>query len=367
MKATKLLHNFGQSLWLDNITRDLLNTGTLKRYIDDLSITGLTSNPTIFDHAIKNSKAYDAAIRERQGKSGEPLFFELALEDIIKAADLFRPTFDQTDGVDGWVSLEVSPVLAYDAASTLAAAKELRARAARPNVFIKIPGTKEGLPAIEEAIFAGIPVNVTLLFSREQYLAAADAFMRGIERRIAAGLKPDVASVASVFVSRWDGAVAGKVPPALNNQLGIADGESHLQSLPGAAGFASLAESIQRRRPAGNGCFGPAPAPRTLKPRTCSMSKHWRPHSPSTRCRNPRYSALADHGELGSIMSADGGDCETLLARFSQAGIKLEALAAQLQVEGAKAFVKSWNELLAVIASKSNALKKGEVHAISAH
>ena len=222
MKATKLLHNLGQSLWLDNITRDLLNCGTLKRYVDELSVTGLTSNPTIFDHAIKKSSAYDAAIRERQGESGEPLFFELALEDIIKAADLFRPTFDQTNGMDGWVSLEVSPVLAYDAASTLAAAKELRARAARPNVFIKIPGTKEGMPAIEEAIFAGIPVNVTLLFSREQYLAAADAYMRGIERRIAAGLKPDVASVASVFVSRWDGAVAGKVPPVLNNQLGIA-------------------------------------------------------------------------------------------------------------------------------------------------
>jgi len=224
MKATKLLHNLGQSLWLDNITRDLLNSGTLKRYIDELSVTGLTSNPTIFDHAIKNSRAYDAAIQERlaQGISGERLFFELAIEDIYRAADLFRPTFDQTNGMDGGVSLEVSPILAYDAASTLAAAKELRARAARPNVFIKIPGTKESLPAIEEAIFAGVPVNVTLLFSREQYLAAADAFMRGVERRIAAGLKPDVASVASVFVSRWDGAVAGKVPAALDNQLGIA-------------------------------------------------------------------------------------------------------------------------------------------------
>src|SRR6266404_6282106 len=224
MKATQLLHNLGQSLWLDNITRDLLNSGTLKRYIDDLSVTGLTSNPTIFDHAIKNSTAYDAAISRKLAKreSSEALFFELALEDIIRAADLFRPIFDETNGVDGWVSLEVSPLLAYDAASTLAAAKDLRARAARPNVFIKIPGTKEGIPAIEEAIFAGIPINVTLLFSREQYLAAADAFMRGIERRIAAGLKPDVGSVASVFISRWDGAVAGKVPSALNNELGIA-------------------------------------------------------------------------------------------------------------------------------------------------
>src|SRR5215470_10976304 len=224
MKPTGKLYDIGQSLWLDNITRDLLNSGTLKRYIDELSVTGLTSNPTIFDHAIKNSKAYDDAIIDRltKGKSGEPLFFELALEDITRAADLFRPIFDKTNGVDGWVSIEVSPMLAYDATSTLAAAKDLRTRAARPNVFIKIPGTKEGLPAIEEAIFAGIPVNVTLLFSREQYVAAADAFLRGIERRIAAGLKPDVASVASVFVSRWDAAVTGKVPAALNNQLGIA-------------------------------------------------------------------------------------------------------------------------------------------------
>src|SRR5229473_1464350 len=213
MKATQKLHDAGQSLWLDNITRRLLTSGTLRRYIDELTITGLTSNPTIFDHAIKNSQDYDDTIRQKlaQGKSGEALFFELALEDITRAADLFRPTFDKTNGVDGWVSLEVSPLLAYDASSTLAAARELRARAARPNVFIKIPGTNEGLPAIEEAIFAGIPINVTLLFSREHYVAAADAFLRGIERRIAGGLKPDVASVASVFVSRWDTAVSGKV------------------------------------------------------------------------------------------------------------------------------------------------------------
>src|SRR6266568_2450607 len=224
MKATELLHNLGQSLWLDNITRDLLNSGTLKRYLDELSVTGLTSNPTIFDHAIKNSTAYDAAIREKlsKGKSGEALFFELALEDITRAADLFRPVYDQTDGVDGWVSLEVSPLLAHDTASTLAAARDLHARAGRPNLFIKIPGTKEGLPAIEEAIFAGIPINVTLLFSSEQYLAAADAFMRGIQRRVAAGLQPAVASVASVFISRWDTAVQGKAPESLSNQLGIA-------------------------------------------------------------------------------------------------------------------------------------------------
>src|SRR5215468_10452683 len=224
MKATQLLHDLGQSLWLDNITRDILENGTLKRYIDELSVTGLTSNPTIFDHAIKNSTAYDAAIRKKvsEGKSGEALFFELAIEDLTRAADLFRPIWDRTNGVDGWVSLEVSPLLAYDTTSTLAAAKALHARAGRPNLYIKIPGTREGVPAIEEAIFAGVPINVTLLFSREQYVAAAEAFMRGIERRIAAGLKPEIGSVASVFVSRWDAAVAAKVPEALKNRLGIA-------------------------------------------------------------------------------------------------------------------------------------------------
>src|SRR5215468_99842 len=224
MKATRILHDLGQSLWLDNITRDLLESGTLNRYIDELSVTGLTSNPTIFDHAIKNSSAYDAAIRAkvREGQSGEELFFELALEDLTRAADLFRPVWERTRGVDGWVSLEVSPLLAHDTASTLAAARALHARAGRPNLLIKIPGTKEGLPAIEEAIFAGVPINVTLLFSREQYLAAADAFMRGIERRVATGLQPEVGSVASVFVSRWDAAVAAKVPEALKNRLGIA-------------------------------------------------------------------------------------------------------------------------------------------------
>src|SRR3954467_9179494 len=224
MKATETLHDDGQSLWLDNITRDLLQSGTLKRYISDLSVTGLTSNPTIFDHAIKNSSSYDAAIRNKakEGKSGEDLFFELAIEDVTRAADLLRPIWDRTHGVDGWVSLKVSPVLAHDTASTLAAAKALHARAGRPNLLIKIPGTKEGLPAIEETIFAGIPINVTLLFSPEQYRAAAEAYIRGIERRIDAGLNPKVGSVASVFVSRWDTAVAGKVPPELANRLGIA-------------------------------------------------------------------------------------------------------------------------------------------------
>ncbi|MGO9202396.1 MAG: transaldolase [Limisphaerales bacterium] len=359
MKATNLLHNLGQSLWLDNITRDLLNSGTLKRYIEDLSVTGLTSNPTIFDHAIKNSDAYDAAIRVRltQGKSGEPLFFELALKDIGQAADLFRPTFDQTNGMDGWVSLEVSPVLAYDAASTLAAAKELRARAARPNVFIKIPGTKEGLPAIEEAIFAGVPVNVTLLFSREQYLAAAEAFMRGVERRIAAGLDPDAASVASVFVSRWDGAVAGKVPAALNNQLGIAMANRAYKA------YRELLGSPRWQR-----AFNAGARPQRLlwastgakDPKASDVLYIKALAAPFTVNTMPEATllALADHGELGSIMTADGGDCEKVLSQFRQAGVNLEALAAQLQVEGAKSFVKSWDELLAVIASKSNALKR---------
>jgi transaldolase len=358
MKATQLLHNLGQSLWLDNITRDLLNSGTLKRYIDQLSVTGLTSNPTIFDHAIKNSAAYDAAIRDRlaQGKSGEPLFFELALEDIVRAADLFRPIFDKTDGVDGWVSLEVSPMLAYDTASTLAAAKELQARAARPNVFIKIPGTKEGLPAIEEAIYTGVPINVTLLFSREHYVAAADAFLRGIERRIAAGLNPAVASVASVFVSRWDGAVAGKVPSALNNQLGIAVANRTYQAYrellcsPRWQRVYNAGARPQRLLWASTG---------TKDPKASDVLYVKALAAPFTVNTMPEATliALADHGRLGSIMAADGGDCEGVLAQFAQAGVNLDILATQLQSEGAKSFVKSWNELLGVIGSKSSALK----------
>jgi transaldolase len=359
MKATALLHNLGQSLWLDNITRDLLNTGTLKRYIGELSVTGLTSNPTIFDHAIKNSTAYDAAIRDRlaQGKSGEALFFELALEDIIRASDLFRPIFDKTDGVDGWVSLEVSPKLAYDAASTLAAAKELRARAARPNVFIKIPGTQEGLPAIEEAIYAGIPINVTLLFSRDHYVAAADAFLKGIERRIAAGLKPDVASVASVFVSRWDAAVSGKVPTELQNQLGIAVANRTYQA------YRELLCSPRWQR-----AYNAGARPQRLlwastgtkDPKASDVLYIKALAAPFTVNTMPEATliALADHGELGSIMSADGGESEAVLAQFGKAGIKVEALAAQLQADGAKSFVKSWDELLAVIASKSSVLKE---------
>jgi transaldolase len=359
MKATEKLHDLGQSLWLDNITRDLLTTGTLKRYIDELSVTGLTSNPTIFDHAIKNSTAYDAAIRKKlkEGKSGEGLFFELALEDITQAADLFRPTWEKTNGVDGWVSLEVSPLLAHDTASTLAAAKELHGRAGRPNLFIKIPGTKEGLPAIEEAIFAGVPVNVTLLFSREHYVAAAEAFLRGIERRIDAGLKPDVASVASVFISRWDTAVMGKVPESLNDRLGIAVAQRtyqacrHLLGSPRWLRVYNAGARPQRLLWASTG---------TKDPKASDILYIKALDAPYTVNTMPEgtLKAFAEHGQLGTNLPADGGDCEAVLAQFAKAGIDVDALAAQLQDEGAKSFVKSWNELMAVIASKTATLEK---------
>ena len=359
MKATQLLHNLGQSLWLDNITRDLLNNGTLKRYIGELSVTGLTSNPTIFDHAIKNSSAYDEAIRDglAAGQSGENLFFDLALEDITRAADLFRPVYDRTNGVDGWVSLEVSPLLAHDTASTLNEARELFARARRPNLFIKIPGTREGLPAIEEAIFAGVPVNVTLLFSREQYLAAAEAHLRGIERRIAAGLNPKIGSVASVFVSRWDGAVAGKAPAGLNNRLGIAVAlrtyKAYLSLIGSPRWQRAYNEGAipQRLLWASTGTKDPK-APDTLYIKSLA--------APFTVNTMPEATmkAFADHGEVGSALPMDGGDCETVLAQFARAGFNVDALAAQLQDEGAKSFVKSWNDLLAVIASKSVVLQQ---------
>ena len=359
MNATRTLHDLGQSLWLDNITRDLLRSGTLKRYIDELSVTGLTSNPTIFDHAIKNSTSYDEAIRDRsrQGKTGEALFFELALEDLAQAADLFRPIYDKTNGLDGRVSLEVSPLLAYDTASTLAQAKELFARAARPNLFIKIPGTREGLPAIEEAIFAGVPINVTLLFSREQYLAAAEAFLRGTERRIAAGLKPDVDSVASLFVSRWDGAVAGKVPAALTNQLGIAIARRtyvaylDLLASPRWLRAYNFGARPQRLLWASTGTKDPK-ASDVLYVKALAA-----PYTVNT-IPEATLKAFADHGEAGPMMPADGGDCETVLAEFARAGINIDTLAAQLQEEGAKSFTKSWNELMAVIATKAEALKK---------
>ncbi len=359
MKATQLLHNLGQSLWLDNITRDLLDSGTLKRYIEDLSVTGLTSNPTIFDHAIKNSTAYDSAIRKKlgEGKLGEELFFELALEDLTRAADLFRPIYERTNHVDGWVSLEVSPLLAHDTASTLAAAKSLHARAGRPNLLIKIPGTKEGLPAIEEAIFAGVPINVTLLFSREQYVAAAEAFLRGIERRIDAGLTPDVGSVASVFVSRWDAAVAGKVPPALNNRLGIAVAKrtySAYRELLGSPRWQriyNVGSRPQRLLWASTG---------TKDPRASDVLYIKALAAPFTVNTMPEgtLKALADHGDLSEIMSADGGDCEIVLDQFAKVAIDINDLASRLQDEGAKSFVNSWNELMGVIVSKSATLAR---------
>ncbi|HVN45602.1 MAG TPA: transaldolase [Steroidobacteraceae bacterium] len=356
MKATQRLHELGQSLWLDNITRDLLTRGTLQRYIDELSITGLTSNPTIFDHAIKNSAAYDDAIRERlkAGQSAEALFFEIALQDITAAADLFRPIFDHTAGVDGWVSLEVSPTLAHDAASTVTQAKELAARAARPNLFIKIPGTPEGLPAIEEAIYAGIPINVTLLFSREHYLAAAQAYLRGIERRIAAGLDPNVGSVASLFVSRWDVAVAGKGPPSLANTLGIAIAERTyaayraLLASPRWQRVFNAGARPQRLLFASTGTKDPkAPDILYVKSLAAPLTVNTMPES--------TLLAFAEHGELGPLIGA-AGDSRVVLKAFARAGIDVDALAAKLQEEGAAAFVASWNDLMAVIASKSAAL-----------
>src|SRR5262245_18866180 len=359
MKATQKLHELGQSLWLDNITRDLLTKGTLKHYVEDLSVTGLTSNPTIFDHAIKNSSAYDAAIRKKlkEGKSGESLFFELALEDLAQAADLFRPIWEKTNGVDGWVSLEVSPLLAHDTASTLAAAKELHARANRPNLFIKIPGTKEGVPAIEEAIFAGVPVNVTLLFSREHYVAAAEAFLRGIERRIDVGLNPNVGSVASVFISRWDVAVTSKAPEGLRDRLGIAIAERTykayraLLDTPRWQRDYNAGARPQRLLWASTGTKDPqASDVMDIKALAAAFTVNTMPEGTLT--------ALAEHGDVGRMLPVDGGDCEAVLTEFARAGIDSNALAAQLQDEGAKSFVKSWNELMAVIASKSAALAK---------
>jgi len=359
MKPTATLHDLGQSLWLDNITRNLLRTGVLRRYIDELSITGLTSNPTIFDHAIKNSNDYDDAIKSKlaEGKSGEKLFFELALEDLTEAADLFRSVYDRTCGVDGWVSLEVSPLLAHNTKSTVAEAKDLYARAQRPNLLIKIPGTKEGLPAIEEAIFAGIPVNVTLLFSDAQYLAAAEAYIRGVERRIEAGLKPDVGSVASIFVSRWDVAVTGKVPPALNNQLGIAVSKRAYKTYLGLLSSPRWMRAYnagarpQRLLWASTG---------TKDPKASDVLYVKALAAPFTVNTMPEgtLKAVAEHGLVSATMPIDGGDSDEVLARFLAAGIDVQALSAQLQDEGAKSFVNSWNDLMGVITSKSAALKR---------
>ena len=357
MSPTAQLNALGQSLWLDNITRRLLTGGGLKRYIDELSVTGLTSNPTIFDHALKGSADYDDDIRRKlkEGKSGEALFFELALADLAGAADLFRPIHERSHGVDGWVSLEVSPLLAYDTASTIAAARELHARAARPNLYIKIPGTAEGLPAIEETIFAGVPVNVTLLFSSAHYVAAAEAWLRGIERRIAAGLSPFVSSVASVFISRWDVAVAGKVPPELNMTLGIAIGRQaykaycELLATPRYRRVMNAGAPPQRLLMASTGTKDPK-ASDTLYVEALAA-----PLSVDTM-PEATLKAFADHGRVGAPAPADGGDCEAVLARFRAAGVDLDALAARLQSEGADSFVASWKELMGVIGSKSAAL-----------
>jgi transaldolase len=357
MKATAKLHELGQSLWLDNITRDLLNNGTLQRYIGEFSVTGLTSNPTIFDQALKNSTAYDTAIAKRlgEGQAGEALFFDLAIEDLTRAADLFRPIYDRTSGVDGFVSLEVSPLLAYDTASTLAAAKTLHAAAQRPNLFIKIPGTTQGLPAIEAAIFAGVPVNVTLLFSPAHYLAAAEAYMRGIERRIAAGLDPDIASVASVFVSRWDTAVASKVPAALVDRLGIAVAQRTYRT------YCDLLGSARWQRAYNNGARAQRllwASTGTKNPKASDILYVKALAAPLTVNTMPEATlkAFGDHGEVDGILAADGGDCAAVLAAFAEAGIDTDALASSLQEDGAKAFVKSWHDLLAGLAAKSAAI-----------
>lgn len=357
MSATQTLHDLGQSLWLDNITRGLLQSGTLERYIREYAVTGLTSNPSIFNAAIKGSADYDAGIQAKTqaGLSGDELFFELALEDLTRAADLFKPVFDATGGVDGFVSLEVSPLLAYDATQTIAQAKELSARAARENLFIKIPGTPEGLPAIEEAIFAGVPINVTLLFSPEQYLAAAEAYLRGLERRVAAGLSPRVASVASVFVSRWDRAVAGQVPADLHNRLGIAVMEQtyrvycELLASQRWQTLAALGAQPQRALWASTGTKDPAAAD------TLYISALAAPNTVNTM-PEATLLAFADHGSIAGVMPTNGGDSGALLERFTQSGINLTALATQLQHEGAEAFVTSWQELLAQIQAKSGSL-----------
>jgi len=351
VKATQLLHNLGQSIWLDNITRELLDSGTLKQYIDELSVTGLTSNPTIFNYAIKNSAAYDSAIRGKfaEGMTEEVIFFDLALEDLTRAADLFRPTWERTNGVDGWVSLEVSPLLAHDTSKMLAAARNLYALAGRPNLLIKIPGTNEGLAAIEEATFSGIPVNVTLLFSTDQYLAAAGAFLRGIERRIDAGLNANVGSVASVFISRWDAAVSDKIPRELKNKLGIAiamqtyKAARSLLSSPRWHRVYNAGAHPQRLLWASTGTKDPT-ASDVMYVETLA--------APFTVNTMPEATlkALSKHKQIGSILPADGGNSEQVLCGFANAGIDLNALAAQLQDEGEKSFVNSWNELMSVIA-----------------
>jgi transaldolase len=359
MKATKQLHDLGQSLWLDNITRELLTSGTLRRYIDEFSVTGLTSNPTIFDLAIRNGNSYDDSIRQKtaDGKSVEELFFELAFEDLHQAADLFRPIYDSTTGIDGFVSLEVSPLLAYDTTRTVKEVAQLHAQSRRPNVLIKIPGTPEGVPAIEESTFAGVPVNVTLLFSREQYIASAEAYMRGIERRIAAGRDPKIHSVASVFISRWDKAVMGKVAETLRNRLGIAIAKRTYKS------YRDLLESSRWRKLAEAGAlpqrllWGSTGTKDPAAPDIMYIEALAAPDTINTIPEKTLH-AFADHGQVKDGMPRDGGDAEEVLAEFSRAGVNVGELANELQREGAEAFDKSWNDLMECIGSKSRLLKK---------
>ena len=356
MRATEILHEAGQSLWLDNITRSLLDNGTIQRYIDSYSVTGLTSNPSIFDKAI-GSGDYDDAISEKAaaGRSGEDLFFDLAVEDLRRAADLFAPIHQRTDGVDGWVSLEVSPLLAYDTGRTVAAAKALHAKAGRPNLFIKIPGTPEGLPAVTEAIAAGIPVNVTLLFSADHYRAAAGAYLDGVERRVAAGLDPAVGSVASVFMSRWDVAVASTVPSDLANQLGLAVGLDVYRA------YRELMRSDRMQRLENEGGRMQRLLWASTKTKDPDASDTLYVHglaAPFTVNTMPddTLEDFYDHGEVGDPIPADGGDADALLARFATAGVDTAALAATLQRDGASSFVDSWNELLKRIGEKTTAL-----------
>ena len=357
--ATLELNRAGQSLWLDNITRELLTSGTLRRYIEELSVTGLTSNPTIFDQAMKHGAAYDEDLRRLalRGLSVEEVFFAIALEDLRQAADLFRPVHERTAGFDGWVSLEVSPHLARDTRATLEQARQLHTRADRPNLFIKIPGTPEGLPAIEEAIFSGVPVNVTLLFSAGQYVAAAGAWLRGIERRIEAGLNPNVTSVASLFLSRWDVATAAKVPAALANRLGLAIGRSayreysRLQASPRWLRALNAGARPQRLLFASTG---------TKDPKASDVLYVEGLVGPLTINTMPESTlkAFADHGRVGNAIEAGGGDSETVLGEFGKAGVDLGALAAKLQEDGAAAFVKSWDDLMGGIGTKAGALKR---------
>jgi transaldolase len=355
--APKALNKLGQSLWLDNITRDLLDSGTLQRYINEKSITGLTSNPTIFDNAISKSKWYDEEIRRQldNGAKGEALFFNLAVQDLSRAADLFLPIYKRTGMVDGFVSLEVSPVFAYDTKSTVEQAKALHAQANKPNLFIKIPCTKEGLPAIEDAIFAGVPINVTLLFSTDHYKAAADAYMRGLERRVAAGLSADVRSVASLFVSRWDRAVAEKAPAELRNTLGLAVGRQAYKA------YRDILDSDRFQRLQNVGArpqrllFASTGTKDKNAPDTLYISGLAAPNTVNTMPEETLH-AFAEHGVTGAALSRDGGDSEAVLAAYLRAGIDLTELSMQLQSDGAKGFVTSWKELMGAIDSKSKVL-----------